>query len=270
MEQMIGTNRAVRMLPALLASLLGVSASYTAVAETVKTVNGVDIDSSVLEFYMQSRTSRPSAQVAANERETLLDELTDIYLLTTQKDIESIEKEPQIAAQIELQRRGILAQAVAGRFFAGATVTDEQIKAEYEAQRALAPPLQFRARHILVESQGEATEIIGSLDDGEDFVELAKSRSTGPSGPNGGDLGWFSPNQMVAPFSDAVAALEDGAYTKSPVQTEFGWHVIKREESREAEAPPLETVRGEIQQVVQQRMFQKHLEELRSTSDISN
>lgn len=75
---------------------------------------------------------------------------------------------------------------------------------------------------------------------------------------------------MVAPFSDAVAALEDGAYTKSPVQTEFGWHVIKREESREAEAPPLETVRGEIQQVVQQRMFQKHLEELRSTSDISN
>ena len=244
MEQKIGTNRAVRLLPALLAS--------------------------VLDFYMQSRTSRPSAQVSVDERETLLEELTDIYLLTTQKEVDAIKNEPQIAAQIELQRRGILAQAVAGRFFAGANVTDEQIAAEYESQRALAPPMQFKARHILVESQGEATEIIASLDDGEDFVELAKTRSTGPSGPNGGDLGWFSPNQMVAPFSNAVAALDDGAYTKSPVQTEFGWHVIMREESREAEAPPLDTVREEIQQVVQQRMFQEHLEGLRRTGEISN
>lgn len=270
MDSIIGTTRAAKLLPALLASALGLAVSYTAAAETVKTVNGVDIDSSVFEFYIQSRANRPAGQVSATERETLLSELTDIYLLTTQKEAIELMSDPQIAAQMELQRRGILAQAVASRFFANASVTEEQISEEYAAQRALAPPLQFNARHILVESQGEANEIISSLNEGGDFAELAKSHSTGPSGPNGGSLGWFSPNQMVKPFSDAVAALDDGAYTKTPVQTEFGWHVILREDSRPAEAPPLDTVKGEITQVLQQRMFQEHLESLRSTGKVSD
>jgi peptidyl-prolyl cis-trans isomerase C len=270
MHSTIGTTRAAGLLPAMMAGLIGLSASFAAGAETVKTVNGVAIDSSVLEFYMQSRTNRPPAQVSAEERDMLLNELTDIYLLTTQASAADIQKEPQIAAQIELQRRGILAQAIASRFFESATVSDEQIAAEYESQRAMAPPMQYKARHILVESQGEAADIIKSLDEGGDFIETAKTRSTGPSGPNGGDLGWFSPNQMVAPFSNAVSELEDGAYTKSPVQTEFGWHVILREDSREAEAPPLDTVRNEIEQVLQQRQFQQHLENLRSTGKIGD
>ena len=175
MHSTFGTTRPAGLLPAILAGFIGLSAAFAAGAETVKTVNGVAIDSTVLEFYMQSRTNRPAAQVSAEERERLLTELTDIYLLTTQKSAAELSKDPQIAAQIELQRRGILAQAVASRFFEGAT--------EYESQRALAPPLQFKARHILVESQGEATDIIKSLDEGADFVELATTKSTGPSGP---------------------------------------------------------------------------------------
>jgi peptidyl-prolyl cis-trans isomerase C len=109
-------------------------------------------------------------------------------------------------------------------------------------------------------------DVVRRLDEGADFQELAKEKSTGPSGPNGGELGWFSPSQMVKPFSDAVAALEDGAYTKTPVQTEFGWHVILREESREPEPPTLESVRGNLVQSVQQRKFQAHLDDLRENA----
>ena len=101
----------------------------------------------------------------------------------------------------------------------------------------LEPPKEFKARHILVETQSEANSIVAELEGGANFAELAKTKSTGPSGPNGGDLGWFSPNQMVQPFSQAVAALEDGAFSKTPVQTQFGWHVILREDSREATPP---------------------------------
>ena len=128
-----------------------------------------------------------------------------------------------------------------------------------------APAFQYKARHILLESQGAAVEVIGELDMGADFEETAKSRSTGPSGPNGGDLGWFSPNQMVASFSEAVQALEDGKYTVDPVQTEFGWHVILREESRAAEAPTLDSSREVIVQGIQQSKFQAYLEGLRAS-----
>lgn len=270
MVSIYGTPRAAGVLPALCAGILGLAGALQAGAETLKTVNGDAIDSSVFEFYVQSRADRPLAQISAEEREALLSELTDIFLLSTQQEARELSTNPQIAAQIELQRRGILAQAVASRFFSGSSVSEEEIQAEYDEQSGLAPPMQYKARHILVESQGEASDLIAQLDGGADFIELAKNNSVGPSAPNGGDLGWFSPNQMVQPFSEATSALEDGGYTAEPVQTQFGWHVILREDSREAEAPPLDTVRDEIQQVLQQRKFQAYLESLRSDADIED
>lgn len=266
MNSTIGRHRPASLLPALFAGAWYLAASLTAGAEAVKTVNGVAIDSAVLDLYIQSRTQQPAAQASAEQREIMLNELTDIYLLTTQDLADELRKDPQIAAQIELQQRGVLAQAMAGRFFSDTPISDEEIESEYASQRELAPPLQFKARHILLESQGEAADVIGKLDDGADFAELAKTLSTGPSGPNGGDLGWFSPDQMVKPFSDAVAKLEDGSYTSEPVQTNFGWHVILREDSREAEAPPLDTVRNTIRQRLQQQKFQEYLQGLRSAN----
>ena len=236
-------------------------------AEPVKTVNGTPIDSAVLDVYIQSRIDKPLDQVTAEERAALTAELTDIYLLSTQDSAEDLERDPKVAAQIELQTRGVLAQAVATRFFTENKVSEEEVLAEYSTQVKLTPPLQYKARHILVPTQGVATAVIKQLDDGADFEELAKEKSTGPSAPNGGDLGWFSPNQMVAEFSDSVAALEDGAYTKEPVQTEFGWHVILREESRESEPPPLDSVRDVITQNVQQKKFQAHMEDLRANAE---
>jgi peptidyl-prolyl cis-trans isomerase C len=234
-------------------------------AQTAATVNGIKVSSDVFNVYLESRLQKPAADATAEQRTTLLAELKDIYLLTTQPRAEALSQAPRTKAQIELQRRGILAQAVAADFLASNAANDDEIMSAYEEQIALAPPLEFKARHILVETQSQALSLVTELESGAEFAELAKQKSTGPSGPNGGDLGWFSPNQMVAPFSQAVAALENGAFTKTPVQTQFGWHVILREDSREAQPPTLESVRDVVKQRVEQEKLQKYLAELRAT-----
>ncbi len=245
-------------------------AAASAGAETIATINGASIDSSVLEVYVQNRTQRPLSEIAEQEREALVSELTDLYILSSQPGSADLKKNPRIAAQLELQERAIVAKAFANKFLADNVTTEEEILAEYDKQAKLAPPMQFKARHILVPTQGEAVALIDMLHTGSDFATLAMDSSTGPSAKDGGALPWFSPNQMVKPFSDAVAALENGKYTLEPVQTEFGWHVILREESRTNEPPPLESVRATIMQNVAQKKFQDYLEKLRADAASKN
>ena len=247
-------------------ALLTVSAGafLTAQAETVVTVNGDAIDSTMVDMYLESRTQRPAAEATQAERDQVIRELTDIYLLTTQPTAQELAEDPRLQAQIELSNRGILAQAVAADFFSKNPATEEEILAGYEQQMQVAPPKQFKARHILVDTQAAAIDLIGQLREGADFAELATTHSTGPTGSNGGDLGWFAPDQMVQPFSEAVAALEDGAFTSEPVQTQFGWHVILREESRDTQPPPLDSVRDVIKQRIEQTKFTAYLETLRT------
>lgn len=239
-------------------------------AETVATINGASIDSAVLEVYVQNRTQKPLSELSEQEREALVSELMDLYILSSQPGAADLVKAPRVAAQLELQERAIVAQAFAAKFLADNETTEEEILAEYEVQAKLAPPLQFKARHILVPTQGEAIDLIAQLDTGSDFATLAVENSTGPSAQEGGALPWFSPNQMVTPFSEAVATLKDGKYTAEPVQTDFGWHVILREESRTNEPPPLESVRENIKQNVAQKKFQAHLENLRADAAKNN
>ena len=130
-----------------------------------------------------------------------------------------------------------------------ARMTDEGLQAKYRDYLAANPPkAEVHARHILVETEEAAREVIALLDGGADFAELAKERSTGPSGPKGGDLGYFTADQMVPEFSQAATALEPGRYTAEPVKTQFGWHVIKVEDRRESEPPPLEEVEPQLRE----------------------
>jgi len=250
---------------AAVAASLAVTLTTTAFAETAFTVNEIDIDQTTFDQYLQSRIQKPAAEATEAERANVRKELTDIYLLTTMPRAEELAKDDAIRAQIELQYRAVLAQAVVSDWLESNPATEAEIQEAYNAQTLLAPDLQYKARHILVETQSTAVDLISQLDGGADFQELAKENSTGPSGPSGGDLGWFASNQMVKPFSDAVIALENGAYTESPVQTEFGWHVILREDSRNNEPPPLDSVRDTIKQNVEQTKFQNFLEELRTS-----
>jgi peptidyl-prolyl cis-trans isomerase C len=193
-------------------------------------------------------------------------ELRDVYVLSTQDIASELIQDSKLAAQIEFQRQNTIARAVVATIFAEFTVTEEELLAEYEEEMKQAPQLQFKARHILVATQREAVDVIGQLDGGANFEELAKQVSTDQTGANGGDLDWFTPNQMVAPFSTAVAAMEDGVYTSTPVQTQFGWHVILREDSRESTPPTFENVRDAISQQVQQKKFEARMEILRAAA----
>ena len=150
-------------------------------------------------------------------------------------------------AEIELenQRRSMVATEKVQQLISTA-VTEDALQAAYDATYTGAEPTQeFHASHILVETKDEALDLIKKLSEGADFAELAKEFSTGPSGPNGGDLGWFSAGMMVKPFEDAVLTLEPGQVSE-PVETQFGWHVVKLMEERMKGAPPLEEVREEL------------------------
>jgi len=220
----------------------------------------------VLNLLLESRTQKPANQATSQERDSAVDELTNIYVISSLPRAIELAESPQIKAQLELQKRAILFNALASDFLASNQATDQEIFNAYEEQVALSPPKEFKARHILVDTQSAAVGLIDELQNGADFVELAKERSTGPSGPSGGDLGWFTTQAMVKPFSDAVAAMEDGEFTKAPVQTQFGWHVILREDSRDSAPPPLESVRDVIKQRVEQEKFQEFMNKARANT----
>lgn len=242
---------------------LGAAMTTNVLAESIATINGTDIDSTVFDAYLESRLQKPAEQATAEDRATILDEMTDIYLITTQPRARELAQEPKVKAQLELQYRSTLVQTATTDFLANNQATDEEILAQYTAQSEEQQSLEFKARHILVESQGLAVKLIDQLDSGAEFEQLAKNNSTGPSGPNGGDLGWFPAEQMVKPFADAVAGLADGVYTTTPVQTQYGWHVILREESRPSAHPTLESVRAEIKQQIERKKFQSYVQGLR-------
>lgn len=224
---------------------------------------GPNVDPNVLNLFLESRIQKPANQATPTERSSALEQLNDIYLVTDLPRSEELGKDPRTNAQLELQRRAILFNAFATDFLAKNPASEQEIFNTYEEQVAVAPPKEFKARHILVESQAEAIALIEEIKGGADFVELAKAKSTGPSGPSGGDLGWFPAQAMVKPFSDAVAVLEDGASTTTPVQTQFGWHVILREDSRDGTPPPLDSVRDVIKQRIEQDKFQSFIQGLR-------
>ncbi len=152
---------------------------------------------------------------------------------------------------------------------ANAAITDSAVQAAYEARYAgVEPETEFNASHILVETEEEALALIEALNGGADFAELAKEKSTGPSGPNGGALGWFGKGMMVPEFEAAVLTLEVGTVS-APVQTQFGWHVVKLNESRPVDAPDLETVRAEIEAELQQAAVQETIASLTAAANVT-
>lgn len=246
------------------AALAGAASLIISAPLSAQESGNVEIDPNVFNMFLESMIRQPASQATAAQVNQARDQLTDIYLLSSQPRAEELKERPRLKAQIELQTRAMLAQAVATEFLTNNQATDEEMRALYDEQNGSSPGKEYKARHILVETQGEAVDIIAQLDDGADFAELAKEKSTGPSGPSGGDLGWFPPDRMVAEFSQAVQEMGDGEHSKEPVQTQFGWHVILREESRDAVPPPFESVRDALKQQVEARKLQEYIDSLRS------
>ena len=168
---------------------------------------------------------------------------------------------------LENQRLSFLANEALS-VAAAAQVTDEAVAEAYRQQYADVPgEEEFNASHILVETEEEAQAIRAELDGGADFAGLAREKSTGPSGPNGGSLGWFGTGMMVKPFEDAVLALEPGQIS-DPVQTQFGWHVVLLNEKRTKPAPALEQVRAEIAEGLRQSAISAELDRIMAAAQI--
>ena len=183
--------------------------------------------------------------------------------------VSSIEGDLGLRARLGLEneRRAFIAGSVMDEI-AMQPFSDEELQAEYDAQfGAVEPTTEWNASHILVETESEALALIEDLANGADFAELAREHSTGPSGPNGGQLGWFSAGMMVPEFEAAAAALETGGISE-PVQTQFGWHVLILNETRQAEAPSLEDVRAELEDGLRRARMDAHLEAFMAEAEI--
>jgi len=243
-------------------------AAETAVVEgvVIATVNGQPITQAELDVYSSQRKS-PSKTPEANSEEVIMKELVSLELMRQDAIKQGLEKKPEVIATMEQQQRTALAGAAIQNFMTSNPVSDEDAKKVYDEKMGKAGR-EFNARHILVKEQEEAEAIIKLLDSGSDFSELAKEKSTGPSGASGGKLGWFGEAQMVKPFSEATAKLEKGQYTKAPVQTQFGWHVIILDDSRESTPPPFADVKDRIKMLLVNQKMQQHVEAMRSTATI--
>ena len=231
------------------------------------TVNGTAITEDVFDIYSKTRRSQQTGAEDEESKEAILNELISLELMRQEGEKKGLASQPVVVALIDQQKRSAIASANISEFMKANKASDEDARKVYDEKMAT-PGDEYKARHILLKTREDAAAVIAALEGGADFSELAKEKSTGPSGKNGGELGWFSPGQMVKPFSDAAAALEVGSYTKEPVETQFGWHVIILDDKRAITPPPFEDVRDRLKLLLANQKLQEHIQELRGTADI--
>jgi peptidyl-prolyl cis-trans isomerase C len=198
----------------------------------------------------------------------LLDRVIDEKLLGTAAGKAIAPDDPEVREQMDELRDRVTMQIFFSRQLEE-KVTDERIRKGYDQYLKDNPPSEeLHARHILLETEEKAKEVLGEIQGGKDSADAAKEHSTGPSGPNGGDLGYFAADAMVQPFSDAAFAMQAGDISSAPVQTEFGWHLIKVEDRRATPQPGFEEMRDQISQELTQAVATEILEGLRNVAAI--
>lgn len=238
--------------------------------ELFATVNGEQISTKEFDSFVTaiSNGSITSDKLTPEQRQQLTDRLIGIHVAAGEAVKAGVDKQPDTAVQLSLWRNNILSDAMVKQYTEKNPITDADIQAEYDTQVA-GMPREYKARHILVKTKAEADALLAQLKGGADFAALAKKNSQDPgSAANGGDLGWFAPGSMVKEFGDAVSQLENGKMTETPVQTQYGFHIIKLEESRSPAPPALADVKTQVESLVRNKRIEKYLEDLRKTAKV--
>ncbi|MCU0896620.1 MAG: peptidylprolyl isomerase [Burkholderiales bacterium] len=246
---------------------LALASAGPALAQNVATVNGVGIPKARVDAIVKSQAAQgqpDSEQLRAAVRERLI----ELEVLAQEANKKGLAKNPDFQQQIELQRQQALANALVQDYIKANPVDDAVAKAEYDKIRTQAGDKEYRARHILVDKEDEAKDIVAKLKAGQKFEDLAKVSKDPGSKDRGGDLDWNSPAAYVKPFSDALVKLQKGQYTMVPVQTQFGWHVILLEDVRATKFPPFDEVKNELKQRIQQQNVAKYVADLRSKAKV--
>ncbi len=243
-------------------------ASFAASAQNVAIVNGKPVP--------QARTDILASQIAKSGRPItpdmegqLKDEVIarEIFMQEAQK--RGLDASDDFRAQMELARQTLLIRELFADYQKKNPVTDADVKAEYDKFVKANGGKEYRARHILVEKEDAARKIIADLKRGQKFEDIAKKQSKDPgSGANGGDLDWANPSSYVPEFSQALIKLNKGQLTQEPVKSQFGWHVIRLDDVREAQLPKMEEIKPQIQQALQQQKLAKFQEDLRKGAKV--
>ena len=201
-------------------------------------------------------------------RKAVRDELINREIIVQEATRRGMTKSADIQSQIDMARQAVIVRAYLQDFVKDHPITEETVKAEYEKVKAQMGSKEYKARHILVEKDTEAKEIVVKLKKGEKFEELAKVSKDPGSKDRGGDLDWNTPASYVKPFSDALVKLEKGQYTEVPVQTQFGFHVIQLDDVRDVKFPSMDEVKAGLQQRLQQQQLEKVVSDLRAKAKI--
>ncbi len=249
-----------------LAAFAGLQLPAHAEDAVVATVGGAPVHQSELDIAVAGLDPQLAQMPDDQKKIAALSSLIDIKLLAKNAKDDGLDKTDDFKARLQY----LSDRELHGAYFRKAivdTLKPEEVKARYDKEVAGLPKEEeVHARHILVKSEDEAKAIIADLDAGKDFVEIAKEKSTDSNKADGGDLGWFGKGRMVKEFEDAAFALEKGAYSKAPVKSEFGYHVIKVEDKRIAPPPPFEQVEAQVRNLV---IRDKYLELLNKAKEAS-
>jgi peptidyl-prolyl cis-trans isomerase C len=243
-------------------------AAGASTGSTTVSVNGVAIPKNRIDMLVKAQAAQGRAEspelVAA-----VKDQLVLLELVSQEAAKKGMEKNPDVATRIAMGKQQVLADAYVQEYVKNNPVSDDQLKGEYEKFKGQLGDKEYKPSHILVEKEDEAKAIIDQLKKGGDFAKLAKEKSkdTG-SKENGGDLDWGPPARFVQPFADAVKTLQKGQYTQTPVQTNFGYHIIKLDDVRDLKAPSFDEVKDNFRQRVQQQQVQKMLSDLKAKAKI--
>ena len=233
------------------------------------TVNGTPIRQKMVDLIAKRGVTagRPDTPEA---RATIIDQLALQVVLAEEAIKKGLDKSPEVAEQVEAIKHSVLANAYVEDFLKTNPVSDADVQAAYDRIKATITGNEYKARHILVEKESEAKDIIAKLKkDPANFEKLAKERSLDQgSKDRGGDLGWLDSNRMAQEFSAALGKLEKGGFTEEPVKTEYGYHVILLEDVKPIEAPPLDDVKAQLTQQIQQQNVKKQLETLKAAAKI--
>jgi peptidyl-prolyl cis-trans isomerase C len=236
-------------------------------AKQVATVNGKPIPQARFDTIMNAQTAQGQPD-SPQLREAIKERLIRIELLAQEAEKKGLDKKPEVASQLAMTRQDVLIGAYLQDYVKAHPVSDDMLKSEYDTLRKTLGEKEYKARHILVDSEDEAKAIIAKIKGGEKFEELAKQSKDPGSKERGGDLGWSNKASYVKPFSDAMAALEKGKTTEAPVKSDFGWHVIQLEDVREIKAPTLDEIKPQLTQRLQQQMIEKHINDLRGKAKV--
>lgn len=250
----------------MLAAALAVATP--AFAQNAAVVNGKAIPSSRVDQFVNLLTKQGQPD-SPQLREQIREELINREVFLQEADKRGIAKQPEVQAEIDLTRQSVLIRGLFNDYLAKNAITPQQVQAEYDRVKSAQGDKEYHAKHILVETEAQAKDIIAKIKSGAKFEDLAKQSKDPGSAANGGELDWAPASTYVKPFSDALTKLQKGQMTDTPVQTQFGWHVIRLDDVRDSQFPPLDQLRPQIEESLRQAKLREFQAGLRQKAKIN-